>query len=124
MLVSYVFKMRIIIAGSREITDYDYVRLACELTSFRPTEIVSGKAKRGVDTLGEAWAREVGLPIKEFPADWERYGRGAGMRRNSEMAAYADGLIAIWDGESPGTLDMISKMKGRREVWIDGQLYD
>lgn len=35
------------------------------------------------------------------------------------MASYADGLIALWDGESPGTLDMISKMIGRREVWIE-----
>ena len=38
------------------------------------------------------------------------------------MASYADGLIALWDGTSSGTLDMISKMVGRREVWIDGLL--
>lgn len=114
--------MRIIIAGSRSITSYEYLSLACELSSFEPiTEVVSGCA-RGVDRLGEEWAQRNGIAVRRFPADWDRFGRGAGVRRNSAMAAYADGLIALWDGTSFGTLDMISKMVGRREVWIDGLL--
>ena len=47
--------MRIIIAGSRNITSYEYLSLACELSDFEITEVVSGCA-RGVDRLGEEWA--------------------------------------------------------------------
>lgn len=116
--------MRIIIAGSRNITNYEYLSLACELSSFEPiTEVVSGCA-RGVDRLGEEWAERNGVAIRRFPADWDLYGRSAGVRRNAIMADYADALIALWDGMSPGTLDMISRMKGRREIWIEGEYYD
>jgi len=69
-------------------------------------EIVSGKAK-GADTFGEEFARVWSIPVKEFPADWDQYGKAAGHRRNYEMAKYADVLIAFWDGESRGTRDMI-----------------
>ena len=71
-----------------------------------PTEIVSGCAK-GVDRAGEEWAKRNGVPIKPFPANWETYGRAAGPIRNQQMAAYADALIAIWDGKSRGTESMI-----------------
>lgn len=76
---------------------------------------------RGVDTLGELWAIEHSIPIHKFPADWARFGRAAGKYRNSEMAAYADGAIVLWDGDSRGTLDMIDRMRraGKPvEVWM------
>jgi hypothetical protein len=31
--------------------------------------------------------------------------------RNAEMAQFADGLLAFWDGESRGTDNMIQQMK-------------
>jgi hypothetical protein len=98
--------MRTIIAGSRSITDYDTVALAVELSGFDVTEVVSGTA-RGVDELGERWARQKGVPCRRFPADWERYGRSAGYWRNEEMARNADALVAVWDGVSRGTGHMI-----------------
>jgi glycerophosphoryl diester phosphodiesterase len=67
---------------------------------------VSGKA-RGADSLGETWGNEKNVPIKSFPANWDLYGKRAGYLRNTEMADYADGLIAFWDGESKGTKHMI-----------------
>lgn len=72
------------------------------------TEIVSGMAK-GADNLGVAWARFIGLPCAEFPADWEEHGRAAGPIRNAEMAEYADALVAFWDGKSRGTKNMIDQ---------------
>lgn len=99
--------MRVIIAGSRTIIDLAIVERAIENSDFNVTEVVSGGA-RGVDALGEAWARKNGIPVKLFPADWKKHGRSAGMIRNAEMAEYAYGLIAIWDGKSRGTLHMIS----------------
>ena len=98
--------MRVIIAGSRHITDPDLLKASVEDSDFEITEVVSGGAK-GVDRLGEDYARQEGISITRFPARWERHGRSAGPIRNSEMAEYADALIAIWDGESPGTRDML-----------------
>ena len=67
----------------------------------------------GVDTLAVRWANYHGYPLKEFPADWNKYGKAAGYRRNVEMAEYADLLIAFWDGKSPGTKHMIDIMKSK-----------
>lgn len=98
--------MKTIIAGSRNITDYNTVLEAVADSGFVISEVVSGTA-RGVDTLGEQLAREFGFPVIRFPADWDTYGRRAGHIRNRLMAEYADALIAVWDGYSTGTRNMI-----------------
>jgi len=109
--------MKVIIAGSRGITNYSKVHAAIQNSGMEITEIVSGKAY-GVDSLGEHYALSYDIPIKEFPAEWEKYKRPkgknpAGIIRNQDMVNYAEGLIAIWDGISPGTKDIISKAKKR-----------
>ncbi len=99
--------MKTIIAGSRELGWDEMVEALqwyCPFTE-QITEVVSGKAP-GIDTEGEEWAELNSIPIKQFPADWSQ-GRHGGYLRNAKMAAYADALIAIWDGESKGTSHMI-----------------
>ncbi len=104
--------MKIIIAGSRTITAYDIVKTAIEEsnTNNKATEIVCGMAQ-GVDLLGKKWADENNIKVKEFPADWNQYGKSAGYKRNQEMAKYSNGLLAIWDGRSRGTKHMIDIAK-------------
>lgn len=109
--------MKVIIAGSREIDEAKVERLLPYIvTAFRDfgdiyiTEVVSGAA-RGVDLIGERYAKQHNIPIKRFLPDWERFGKAAGPRRNAEMAKYADALIAIWDGKSRGTQSMIDLAK-------------
>ena len=103
---------KVIIAGSRDFNDWDY--LVGYLATLPPwlevTEVVSGCAS-GADTLGEEWATLHNIPIKRFPADWERHGKKAGPIRNAEMGIYAEGLIAFWNGTSKGTEHMIRFMK-------------
>ena len=79
------------------------------LSNLQHVEIVSGTA-RGADQLGERYAREKGFSIKRFPADWS-LGKVAGYLRNKEMAEYANGLVAFWDGKSRGTKMMIDLAK-------------
>jgi len=102
--------MKVIIAGSREGFTFEYVNdCLCEYFAFdwrRDWEVVSGGAK-GVDSFGERWARGWNIPVKQFLADWDAYGKSAGYRRNEVMAEYADCLIAFWDGQSKGTKHMI-----------------
>ncbi len=104
--------MKTIIAGSREITEIDFVRQAVKAAPWEVSEVVSGAA-RGVDTLGERVAEELNLPVKRFPADWNGLGRRAGPLRNIQMAEYAEALIAIWDGVSKGTAHMIKEAEKR-----------
>lgn len=112
--------MRTIIAGSRGITNFALVENAMAQAKFFhgivPTVIVSGRA-RGVDLLGERWAKMHGLPIDPHPVTrmmWRENGRSAGHIRNAEMAKVADALVALWDGSSPGTAGMIQIAKDRR----------
>lgn len=109
--------MKVIIAGSRSVTDADRVFEAIEASPFGISEVVSGTA-RGVDRLGEEWAAMNGIEIKRFPADWKRLGSVAGFLRNREMAEYADALIAVWDGKSRGTEHMINLMANRNKPWF------
>ena len=98
--------MKVIIAGSRNIVDYEVVKEAIEESQFTLKTVVSGGAK-GVDSLGEQYAEAMNIPLHVYKADWERHGRAAGPIRNRKMAENADALIAIWDGKSRGTKNMI-----------------
>lgn len=98
--------MKVIIAGSRDIEDMLLVEQAIRESRFRISEVVCGMA-RGVDTLGKEWAEARNIDVAPFYADWNTYGKAAGYKRNSAMAEYADALIAVWDGRSRGTRNMI-----------------
>lgn len=100
-----------IIAGTRDFTDFDLLEKV--LKEFKIGEIVCGGA-RGADLLGKEYGEKYNIPIKMFPANWERYGKRAGHLRNTEMAEYADALIAFWDGESTGTNHMINEAQRRK----------
>lgn len=98
--------MKVIIAGSRTVSDYSIINDAIKKSCFTITEVVSGTCK-GVDKLGEFYAKQHNIPIKQFPADWSK-GKSAGYLRNAEMANYADALIAIQHNNSKGTQHMIN----------------
>lgn len=102
--------MKVIIAGSRTITDYSMVIDGVRNSGYLIEEVVSGKA-RGPDTLGERWANQNNVPVTEFPADWKTYPKAAGPIRNAQMGKYADAAIILWDGQSKGTRHMIEVMK-------------
>lgn len=107
---------KIIIAGSRTINDYTVLLSAIEsLKRFvvidHNTEIISGGAF-GVDTLARRYAYENHLKLHELKPQYKGPNdRGAPLRRNAEMALLGDVLLAVWDGTSTGTQNMISCME-------------
>lgn len=101
--------MKVIIAGSRILSDYSLVTQAMKRCGFHVTEVVCGCAT-GIDRLGEQWARANNISVKEMPANWDRDGKAAGPIRNREMAKYADAAVIIWDGKSAGTRNMVDEM--------------
>lgn len=103
---------RIVIAGSRDFENYE---LAKGFIDFCISDIskkyriifISGGC-RGADALGEKYARENGYPLEIYPADWKKYGKSAGPKRNRQMAEIYDYVICFWDGQSRGTKSMIN----------------
>lgn len=100
--------MKIIVAGSRGITDKEivYKRLRGMLKAYPDMEIVSGCAK-GPDSIAIEFANEFNIVCHKFPANWDLYGKRAGYLRNEEMAKFSEGLIVFWDEVSRGTRHMI-----------------
>lgn len=103
--------MKLAIIGSRSITVKNIEDFLPEDTE----EIVSGGA-RGVDRAAAEYAKRNGIRLVEFLPDYARYGRGAPLKRNALIAAYADMVLAFWDGESRGTAHTLSlfEAQGKR----------
>jgi hypothetical protein len=112
IIIWRVHMFRVIVAGSREFTNYTLLKNRCDflLSQRQDVVIVSGCA-RGADTLGERYAKERGYPIAKYPADWDTHGKKAGPIRNEQMAKNADALIAFPIGRSPGTRNMITQAR-------------
>lgn len=100
----------VIIAGSRDLDDYNLIEEAIKASRFEINGIVSGMA-RGVDNNAYMYAMMNDIDVKQFPADWDKHGKRAGYLRNIEMSKFGDALIAIWDGKSIGTSMMIDIME-------------
>lgn len=98
--------MKIAVIGSRNISIHN-------LKEYLPsgiTEIVSGGAK-GVDICAKEYAINNGLKLKEFLPEYNRYGKGAPLKRNIQIIEYADEVLAFWDGQSKGTKFVIDQSK-------------
>ena len=109
---------KVIIAGSRGFSNYKLLKEKCneylrEKRKKYNIIIISGGAC-GADTLGEKYAQDEGFSLEVFPANWNKFGKSAGFRRNEQMAEVADALIAFWDGKSHGTKHMIEIMENKK----------
>lgn len=115
--------MKLIVAGGR-----DFINTNCMIEELQKLvnsgsipecpELVCGMA-RGADMLAYSlWANNK-MPIHNFPANWDKYGKSAGYRRNQEMGEFADAAVCFWDGNSKGTKHMIDIMqKLNKPVYI------
>ena len=114
MSSSFKGEARVIVAGGRDFDDYELLKSTLDDLFSRlkdeDIQIVCGEA-RGADSLGKRYAQEHGIRVVSFPAEWDRFGKSAGYRRNVEMAEYANALVAFWNGESKGTKHMIETAK-------------
>ena len=100
--------MKYIVAGGRDYTGKYQMSSVLRRVLVPSDSIISGCAK-GADSLAIEWAAHHNVECLQMPADWDKHGKSAGAIRNQQMALAADGLVAFWDGVSPGTKDMITK---------------
>ena len=90
--------MKLLIVGSRSITDFDLSQYISDDVDI----IISGGAN-GIDTVAEQYADGHRISKIIIRPRYELYGRGAPLKRNQEMVDMADAVLVIWDGKSKGT---------------------
>ena len=101
----------VIIAGDRNYIDYDHVRKEMNRLwdLIGPFELISGNA-RGVDTVSGNIAADAKITIHDYPANWDKHGKGAGPIRNKAMLDHpATHLLAFVAATSKGTRNMIDQ---------------
>lgn len=113
--------MRLAIVGCRHFVDYELFTKCIESLGIIDSVecIVSGGAT-GADSLAERYAHEHGIPIKIYPADWSKYGKSAGYRRNKLIVDDATYVVAFWDYKSRGTKLTIDLA---RDAHIKGKIF-
>lgn len=97
---------RVIVCGGRDFADQDVVDNF--LDSIVITEVIHGGAS-GADTLAGRWAQRRGVPVKVYPADWNKHGRAAGPIRNQQMLDTEDPTAVIAFPGGRGTADMVRR---------------
>ena len=104
--------MRILVTISRDWDDYeaiiDELHAACQGVSFHKVTVVHGASQMDWFIAGVAYA--YGMDTEPHDADWDRHGKGAGMVRNTAMAASgADICLAFIKNRSSGATDCAGK---------------
>lgn len=112
--------MKVAVVGSRTFDDPKY--MASILRHYDITVLISGGAK-GADYYGKQYALEHKIQYREYPADWDKFGKRAGFLRNKQIVDDCEMVIAFWDGESKGTAHTIrlAKEAGKEVIvcWPD-----
>ena len=101
--------MRVAVVGSRTLE----VKNLEEYLPDDTTEIISGGAK-GVDASVRRYALQHGIKFKEVLPEYERYGRGAPIKRNDIIISMADMVLVFWDGKSRGSGYVIEKCRKKQ----------
>ncbi len=109
-----VIMVKVLICGSRHYDNYDKVKETVKSLEDEHGKIIiiEGGAK-GADTLAKNAAIELGIEYREYKADWKRYGRAAGPKRNQLMldTENPDLVIAFHEDleSGKGTKDMLKR---------------
>ena len=92
--------MKTIIAGGRDFKpEQKHIDWLIELLLELKTDTVVYGMAKGADTFGAIVGAKMGLKILNFPADWNKFGKSAGYKRNEEMAKVANSCILFPGGK-------------------------
>jgi len=101
--------LRVLVTGTREWTDPAPIER--ELSRLAPGSVVIHGNARGVDRLAGRVAEALGLGVIACPAEWGKYGKGAGLVRNRTMLEeYAPDLVLAFHPaleQAKGTKHMV-----------------
>lgn len=104
--------MKVGVVGSREFNDYELMN---EVLSKLDIEIIISGGARGADFLAEKYAKKNNIDLKVFPAEWEKYGKSAGFKRNHLIVNASDMIVAFRVNKSRGTTHTIEVAKFKKK---------
>jgi hypothetical protein len=105
--------VKVLFTGSRDWTDRILVQTA--FTQFSPSLVIHGDA-RGLDTIADHYAEQLGIDRIRCPANWKGRGKAAGMYRNRFMydLTQPDLVLAFPLPHSRGTWGMIAYARAQQ----------
>lgn len=105
-------RKKVLVCGGRHFTDATMVNNVLDRlqATYEIECIIEGDAP-GADRLAGVWARDHFIPNYKYPADWDKYGRSAGPKRNTQMILNASPDLVVAFPGNKGTNDMVSKAK-------------
>ena len=111
-------KVSVLVCGGRKFSGWPAMQRVLDRIS--PDIIIHGAAG-GADSMAGRYARENNIPCRDFPAEWQRYGRSAGYRRNQRMLdkGKPDLVVAFPGGRGTQNMVKISRQQGFEVNIID-----
>jgi len=118
---------RVLFCGGREWDDQVAVRTALmstlsQLPAGGTLVIIHGGA-RGADSMAGSIANEMGIEVKVFKAEWDKYHKAAGPIRNRQMLDASPCTVVYFHKDirrSRGTADMIRQARKARVPVLNG----
>lgn len=117
MELAFTKMVKIAIVGSRDFNDFETMDEIVRKNHIERLEIpaseviIVSRGANGADKLAEKLAKLNKYRMIIFCAEWEKYGRKAGMMRNQHIVENSDIVFAFWDGKSPGTANSIQRAR-------------
>lgn len=103
---------RVLVCGGRNYSDsIQLSTVLCELDVARAFTVLIHGGASGADRMAGIWARDGGIAVESYPAEWGKYGYGAGPKRNKQMLREGrpDLVIAFPGGK--GTANMMAQAR-------------
>lgn len=105
----------VLVCGGRDFDDWEMLDQGLTSVYMRDNigtkmRIIEGEAI-GADFLARVWAKYRHLPFKGYKAEWKKYGKAAGPKRNQQMLDEEDIHLAIAFPGGTGTADMVKRAK-------------
>lgn len=112
--------MLILVSGSRDWSSRAAVWDALNRwhkASGTPVTLMHGACPTGADAIADQWASVQHVPVRKFPADWKKYGKSAGPRRNVDMVNGKPDVVLIFcKNYSRGTEHTLSLVQGSAAI--------
>ena len=106
--------MKLLVCGGRD-SYLNAIHRICKITT-----LIHGDAP-GADKLAGEWAKEIGIEVIAVPAEWNKYGKSAGYKRNVKMADMKpDAIVAFPGGKGTEMMKQIAREKGIKCVIVEG----
>lgn len=104
--------MRIVVTGGREFNDQRVISRALRAVHEKHgiSCLIAGGA-RGADINCQAWAERQRIPVAVYRADWNAFGKRAGILRNQQMIDEGKPEAAVAFPGGRGTADMVRRLK-------------